>query len=188
MKRGGLWDDGDRVLSLLIKSKLQPLGVCNDHDSDYDKVYVDEIQDNTQAKIILYLLASGLNTQSLFLAGDPAQSVVEGVDFRFEDVRSVIYKLSDGKERIERPMKLLVNFRSHTGILACAAAVLDRMFLMFPGAAKVLPADSGLFKGPRPMYYQMNVIYEIKYILSKNQRLVTISPNEIVKQIIMMLI
>ena len=181
LKSRGLWDDGDRVLSLLIRSNLEPQGMCNGHGADYDKVYVDEVQDNTQAEIILYLLASGLNTKSLFLAGDPAQSVVEGVDFRFEDVRSVIYKLSDGKERINRPVKLVVNFRSHAGILAVAAAVLDRMLLMFPGAANSV--DSGVFNGPRPVYYQMNDISEMKLILSKNQRLVIISPDEIVKQI-----
>jgi hypothetical protein len=29
----------------------------------------------------MYFLAAGMNTTSLFLAGDPAQSVVEGGDF-----------------------------------------------------------------------------------------------------------
>ncbi len=31
---------------------------------------------------------------------DPAQSVVEGVDFRFEDVRSIVFALSAGSENI----------------------------------------------------------------------------------------
>eukprot|EP01034_Spumella_vulgaris_P047349 gene47349-biopygen12887 len=122
LTREGLWDDADRVLDLLTRSKLEPLSTCNGNGGDYHKVYVDEVQDNTQAEIVLYFLAAGMNTQSLFLAGDPAQSVVEGVDFR------------------------------HAGILDCAAAILDKMFTMFPGSAKVLPRDAGLFKGPRPAY------------------------------------
>jgi hypothetical protein len=46
-------------------------------------------------------------------------------------------------------LRLVTNFRSHIGILNCAAGVLDKMFSMFPHAAKVLPVDEGLFKGPR---------------------------------------
>ena len=64
--------------------------------------------------------------------------MVEGIDFRFEEVRSVIHKLSRGKEKIERPIKLLVNYRSHSGVLDCAAFVLDYLFSAFPGAAKVI--------------------------------------------------
>eukprot|EP01034_Spumella_vulgaris_P047584 gene47584-biopygen39515 len=126
LKTQGLWDGADYTLDLLTRSKLKPLS------TQYDKVYVDEVQDNTQAEIVLYFLAAGMNTQSLFLAGDPAQSVVEGVDFRFEDVRSIVFKLSDGKYSINRPMKLFVNYRSHSGILNCASAVLGKMFAMFP--------------------------------------------------------
>ena len=53
----------------------------------YNKIYVDEIQDSTQIEITLMFLCCGFSFDSLFLAGDNAQSVVEGVDFRFEEVR-----------------------------------------------------------------------------------------------------
>jgi superfamily I DNA/RNA helicase len=43
------------------------------------KVYVDEVQDYTQAEILLFFKLSGPG--DLFLGGDPAQSVVEGVEF-----------------------------------------------------------------------------------------------------------
>ena len=36
------------------------------------------------------------------------------------------------------------------GVLDVAAAVLDKLFFVFPGAATKLPHDQGLFKGPRP--------------------------------------
>jgi len=80
------------------------------------RVYVDEIQDYTQAEIALFFLLCGQG--GLFLAGDPAQSVsgpvlvtgfivlyvmndlkqftiqvVEGVEFRFEEVRLLLLML-----------------------------------------------------------------------------------------------
>jgi superfamily I DNA/RNA helicase len=172
LKIQGLWDDADFTLDLLRRSKLKPLS------TQYDKVYVDEVQDNTQAEIVLYFLAAGMNTQSLFLAGDPAQSVVEGVDFRFEDVRSIVYKLSYGEHNINRPMKLFVNYRSHAGVLNCACALLGKMFVMFPGAANVLPKDVGLFKGPRPACSQVDEVEGLAKLLVKNERLVVLCADE----------
>ena len=131
----GLWDDADQVAALLHRSRLQRTAIAE----PYDRVYVDEVQDCTQAEIALYFVAAGLDTRALFFAGDPAQSVVEGVDFRFEEIRSVVHKLSAGKESIVRPLRLLVNYRSHAGVLDCASLVLEKMFGVFPSAAKVAP-------------------------------------------------
>ena len=129
----GLWDDTDQVAALLYRSRLQHTAIAE----PYDRVYVDEVQDCTQAEIALYFVAAGLDMRALFFAGDPAQSVVEGVDFRFEEIRSVVHKLSGGKESILRPLRLLVNYRSHAGVLDCASLVLEKMFGVFPSAAKV---------------------------------------------------
>ena len=53
------------------------------------------VQDLTSAELSeLALLVKMKSSGILFLAGDPAQSVEEGVDFRFEDVRSVFYELT----------------------------------------------------------------------------------------------
>jgi superfamily I DNA/RNA helicase len=51
---------------------------CTGYGRDYDKVYVDEVQDNTQAEVVLYFLAAGLDMKAPFFAGDPAQCVEEG--------------------------------------------------------------------------------------------------------------
>jgi superfamily I DNA/RNA helicase len=69
----GWWDEADRIGGLLRRSKLEPLGACNGRGFDYEKVYVDEVQDCTQAEVVLFFLATGMNMQALFLAGDPAQ-------------------------------------------------------------------------------------------------------------------
>jgi len=147
-----LWDDNDRI-SMLLKRLKEVLD--NDHKSfervKQSKIYVDEIQDYTQSEILLFFLLSGPG--NLFLAGDPAQSVIEGIDFRFEEIRSVGYFVTDPTSRDlipEKPRKVTVNFRSHSGVLDTAAAILRRLFDVFPDSAKELGEDRGVFEGPRP--------------------------------------
>ena len=90
----GLWDNGDLVLA--IHSALGQASEQQRHAFEtlckFYKVYVDEVQDLTSAELALLVKMS--SSGILFLAGDPAQSVEEGVDFRFEDVRSVFYELT----------------------------------------------------------------------------------------------
>ncbi len=184
LQRTGLWDESGRTMDFLscwIRSGRKAV-LATGRGGEYDKVYVDEVQDCTQAEITLFFVAAGLRMQALFMAGDPAQAVVEGVDFRFEEVRSIVYKLSCGLERIDRPIKLTVNYRSHTGILDCAAAVLGKLFAFFPGAAKVLHPDRGLYKGPRPAFWRPGgasaVAASLDGVLGRSQRLVVLCPDE----------
>ena len=91
-KEHRLWDDCDRITSLVQRMEHTR---ASDPESfqqvRYSKLYVDEVQDYTQAEIALFFYLCGPG--DLFLAGDPAQSVVEGVEFRFEEIRSVGYHL-----------------------------------------------------------------------------------------------
>jgi hypothetical protein len=188
LRQAGLWDESGRALDTL--SKWLPSlrggrpGIVGGpvHSAPYDRVYVDEVQDCTQAEIALFVVAAGMDMQALFLAGDPAQAVAEGVDFRFEEVRSVVYSLSNGLERLERPVKLAVNYRSHAGILNCAAGILSKMFALFPGSAKVLEPDKGLFTGPLPAYWQTSTSTSssMHTVLStvSSERLVFICPDQ----------
>lgn len=136
----------------------------------YDRIYVDEVQDITQAEIGLFFLVSGLHPDSLFLAGDPAQAVSQGVDFRFEEVRSVVHMITDGKQRVERWQKLHQNFRSHEGILKVAGVVLDRLHQAFPNAAVKLSPDMGLVQGPRPGLLKISLC-DIGKLLEANERI-----------------
>lgn len=141
-----LWDDCDRVRHILLRIKE-----TREVDPDAygqiqrSKVYVDEVQDYTQLEILLFFYLGGPN--GLFLAGDPAQSVVEGTEFRFEEIRSCGHFVGSV---LQKPKTVNVNFRSHSGILNCAGGVLDFMFTHFPGSAKQLKKDAGLFQGSRP--------------------------------------
>jgi hypothetical protein len=60
---------------------------------------VDEIQDYTQVECLLYFYIGGQG--GLFVAGDPAQSVVEGADIRFEEIRSVGYFVAGSERRTQ---------------------------------------------------------------------------------------
>ena len=137
---------GDGAEPAAAAAAVVAAGIRGGAAQTYSKIYVDEVQDLTQAEIaVLYMLS---DSRSLFLAGDTAQSVVEGVAFRFAEVRSVAYQL--GVSVPEKPMTLHLNFRSHSGILDLARGVLNLLFENFPGSASKLPPDEGLYKGPRP--------------------------------------
>eukprot|EP00984_Skeletonema_dohrnii_P014066 scaffold5878_cov108-Skeletonema_dohrnii-CCMP3373.AAC.2 len=157
-----LWDDCDRVRHLVLRIKES-----KEVDPDAfgqvqrSKVYVDEVQDYTQLELLLFFYLAGPN--GLFLAGDPAQSVVEGTEFRFEEVRSVGHFVGSV---IQKPKTVNVNFRSHSGILNCAGGVLDFMFTHFPSSAKQLKKDKGLFQGSRPGVLLGASIHQLNTLLS----------------------
>jgi hypothetical protein len=157
-----LWDDCDRVHHLLVRIKE-----TREQDPDafrqvqWSRVYVDEIQDYTQKEIVLFFYLGGPN--GLFLAGDPAQSVVEGTEFRFEEIRSVGHFVGSV---LQKPKTVNVNFRSHSGILNCAGGVLDFMFKYFPSSAKQLKKDDGLFQGSRPGVLHGASVHQLKILLS----------------------
>jgi hypothetical protein len=173
------WDDCDRTTDMLVRSRLDgTIDYSNMQGLPYHKVYVDEVQDSTQVEILLFVLAVGKDSKALFMAGDPAQSIVEGVDFRFEEIRSILHdnREPDKKEAIAKVQSMKRNFRSHQGILECAAKVLGILFNAFPAAAKVLHKDEGLCRGPRPGYIRDYLHTEsrsgsfLSQILSKNDR------------------
>jgi hypothetical protein len=171
----GFWDNGDLVLA--IHSALVQASEEQRHEfgtlCKFDKVYVDEVQDLTSAELALLvkMSASGI----LFLAGDPAQSVEEGVAFRFEDVRSVFYELTGRAPT--KPLTLTLNFRSHTGILDAAGVLLEWLFDYFPGSCKKLPSDDGLCRGPRPGW-AMPVSHRDLARQSSSSGLVILTPDE----------
>ena len=159
LDQGRLWDSCDRVGSLL--RCIRSTGFETRNDISFNKVYVDEVQDYTQAEIALFFMLC--DRGGLFLAGDTAQSVVEGVEFRWEEVRSVGHHFNDIPEK---PVTVNTNFRSHSGILNLAAAILERMFAVFPRSANKLKPDIGLFVGPRPGIFQNISMASVKELVS----------------------
>jgi hypothetical protein len=157
-----LWDDCDRVRHILLRIKeTREVDPDTYEQIQRSKVYVDEVQDYTQLEILLFFYLGGPN--GLFLAGDPAQSVVEGTEFRFEEIRSCGHFVGSV---LQKPKTVNVNFRSHSGILNCAGGVLDFMFTHFPGSAKQLKKDAGLFQGSRPGVFSGASIKQLNILLS----------------------
>jgi superfamily I DNA/RNA helicase len=143
LARARRWDCADRVLEAYAR-------VASSSAIRYDFVYSDEVQDMTQAEIALLLQLCERQHQRLFLAGDTAQSISYGVDFRFEEVRSLVHALCDGAAA-PKPVALTRNYRSHGGVLDLAAKVIAVLHKNFPHAADVLPRDEGLYPGPHPV-------------------------------------
>ena len=57
------------------------------------EIYVDETQDFTQAELSLFIQCSQ-NPNNLFFTGDTAQSIMRGIAFRFEDLKTLFYYAS----------------------------------------------------------------------------------------------
>ena len=89
--------------------------------------------------------------------------------FRPQEVRSVGHSLFEGDTRYipDKPVTVNTNFRSHAGILSTAAAVLDRMFEVFPRSANKLEPDVGVFLGPRPGIFQNLSLESLTELVSR---------------------
>ena len=120
-----------------------------------DEIYVDEVQDFTQAEIALLTL-SCRRPQNMFLTGDTAQAVTKGISFRFEDLRQLFLQLPLKTRLQPKPAyQLTENYRSHSGILKLAASIIEILEQRFsPYFDHKLPKDEGRFDGPKPIFLE----------------------------------
>uniref|UniRef100_K1PIT9 Lupus brain antigen 1-like protein n=1 Tax=Magallana gigas TaxID=29159 RepID=K1PIT9_MAGGI len=116
------------------------------------QIYVDETQDFTQAELCL-LLRVCHSPNEMFLTGDTAQSIMRGIAFRFNDLRSLFFYAkksmhaigkSSGVKVPKKVHQLTHNYRSHAGILSLASSILDLMVEFFPESFDRLKKDQGL--------------------------------------------
>ena len=153
-KQKGWFDEGDIVYNLYHRLDKQ-----DRLDWVIHQFYVDETQDFTQAELCL-LIRSCQNPNNMFLTGDTAQSIMRGIAFRFQDLKSLFYYASESLKAVgksttisvpNRLHQLIYNYRSHTGILRLASSVVDLLINFFPDSFDRLQPDLGLFDGPRPV-------------------------------------
>ena len=113
--------------------------------------------------------------------------MVEGTEFRFEEIRRLGYVVAgSGSERRDlipdKPKTVNVNYRSHAGVLNCASAFLDLLFAYFPGSAKQLKKDTGLFQGSRPgVLHKVNVQHLTTLLSDKLKGTVVLCHDESVR-------
>ena len=135
-------------------------------------IYVDEVQDFTQAELAV-LIHCCRDPNSMFFTGDTAQSIMRGITFRFQDLRSSFHRINSKYPAInvpKKPYNLTVNFRSHSEILKLAGSVIDLIREFFYDSIDHLPADIGMFPGPIPVLLKSCKIEELSLLLSANKR------------------
>ncbi|CAG8831602.1 12643_t:CDS:2, partial [Racocetra persica] len=92
-----------------------------------------------------------------------AQCIARGSSFRFQSVFSLLHQWELVRSQINpnwnsslKPerFELNVNYRSHNGIIALAASVIDLIQSFFPNAIDNLPREHGEVGGPRPLIFR----------------------------------
>ena len=82
------------------------------------------------------------SVDAVFMVGDTAQAISNGVEFRFKEVRRVIFELCD-QAGMSKMVTFTTNYRSHNGILSVASRVIKLLYANFENAADKLPEDTG---------------------------------------------
>ncbi|XP_068645381.1 uncharacterized protein [Aristolochia californica] len=129
-------------------------------------VYIDEVQDLTMRQIALFKYVCKNFDEGFVFAGDTAQTIDRGIDFRFQDIRSLFYRefrsevkneykmRGKGNElRVSEIFSLSQNFRTHDGLLKLAQSVIDLLYRFFPSSIDVLKPETSLINGEAPVKY-----------------------------------
>jgi hypothetical protein len=162
-----LFDECDLVLQLYNRLKKVP-----DVPWSLHSLYIDEVQDFTQAELAIFIHCCR-DPNSMFFTGDTAQSIMRGIAFRFQDLRSSFHRIHSKISKVnipEKPYTLTVNFRSHSGILNVAGSIIDLIKEFFKDSIDHLPDEEGMFPGPTPVFLESCEIDDLALLLSSNER------------------
>ena len=162
-----LFDECDLVLHLYNRLKyftVHSVPWC------IHSLYIDEVQDFTQAELAI-LIQCCCDPNSMFFTGDTAQTIMRGVAFRFQDLRSIFHEIHSQYPEVKVPQKphnLTLNFRSHSGILKLAGSIIDLISEFFRDSIDHLPDEEGMFPGPTPVVLQACNDHDLAKLLSSN--------------------
>ena len=162
-----LFDECDLVLQLYNRLKNIP-----DVPWAIHSLYIDEVQDFTQAELAIFIHCCR-DPNSMFFTGDTAQSIMRGIAFRFQDLRSLFHRIHSNTLKVnvpKRPYTLTINFRSHSGILNVAGSIIDLLSEFFKDSIDHLPHEEGMFPGPTPVFLESCEIDDLALLLSSNER------------------
>ncbi|XP_065871329.1 uncharacterized protein [Euphorbia lathyris] len=128
-----------------------------------DFVYIDEVQDLTMRQVALFKHVSNNVNEGFVFSGDTAQTIARGIDFRFEDIRSLFYdhfimgsRIEENDRRkekghISKIFHLSQNFRTHGGVLKLAQSVIDLLYRFFPKFVDILSHETSFIFGEAPI-------------------------------------
>ncbi|KAH9172882.1 hypothetical protein EDB89DRAFT_1885655 [Lactarius sanguifluus] len=122
-----------------------------------DFVYVDEVQDLLliDARLIISLCR---NPDGFLWAGDTAQTISIGSTFSFKQLGAFVYRYQRSIQSVRgtpsqpKGFQLLVNYRSHAGIVKCANAIIQ-LLQRFPGAIDILQPEAGVAGKAMPVFF-----------------------------------
>ena len=147
------FDSNDLVWNL--NQRLNKKGLRNISWTIHE-LYIDEVQDFTQAELsVIFKCCKDPNR--CFLAGDTAQTIIQGIAFRFEDLKSMFHNFEKDHGivcTVPQVQKLTINHRSHSSITELANSLIDLLKWYFPDAFdwQNIPADQSNMKGPTPFF------------------------------------
>ncbi|GJR10991.1 UvrD-like helicase, ATP-binding domain, P-loop containing nucleoside triphosphate hydrolase [Tanacetum coccineum] len=152
--RRGEFDLGDVVNDIHHRLKN------GNYDGDkMDLVYIDEVQDLSMRQISLFKYICQNVDEGFIFAGDTAQTIARGIDFRFQDIRSLFYKeflstKESGKHEkglVTEIFQLKQNFRTHAAVLDLAQSVIDLIYHYFIHSVDKLEPEISLISGEAPV-------------------------------------
>ncbi|MCO5576944.1 hypothetical protein L7F22_030765 [Adiantum nelumboides] len=130
-----------------------------------DFVYIDEVQDFTAAQISLFSFLCSNPTEGYIFAGDTAQTIARGINFRFQEARSLFYTdfgiapcmnaesaaKKGAREFTPAFFHLSHNFRTHIGVVNMANSIVQLLYYFFPQNIDKLDRETSLVWGQLPV-------------------------------------
>ncbi|KAI3734275.1 hypothetical protein L6452_13740 [Arctium lappa] len=124
-----------------------------------DFIYIDEVQDLSMRQISLFKYICQNVDEGFVFAGDTAQTITRGIDFRFQDIRSLFYneflsnRTTEKREKgvVSEIFQLKQNFRTHAGVLKLAQSVIEILYCYFAHSIDVLEPETSLISGEAPV-------------------------------------
>ncbi|KAE8038056.1 hypothetical protein FH972_010602 [Carpinus fangiana] len=155
--------NGDFDMADLVIDLHRRLRVERYEGDEIHFVYVDEVQDLTLSQIALFKYVCKNVEEGFVFSGDTAQTIARGIDFRFQDIRSLFYTKfllesnscghdkRKGKGKILDIFHLSQNFRTHDGVLKLSQSVIELLYHFFPQSIDVLQPETSLINGEAPI-------------------------------------
>ncbi|KAI3903276.1 hypothetical protein MKW98_031930 [Papaver atlanticum] len=130
-----------------------------------DFVYIDEVQDLTMRQAALFKYICQNFEEGFVFSGDTAQTIARGIEFRFQDIRSLFYNefiseprsdvTGKAKEKVRSSVsdyfQLSQNFRTHAGILKLSQSVTELLSHFFPLSIDSLSPENSFIFGEAPV-------------------------------------
>ncbi|KAL2343586.1 hypothetical protein Fmac_004871 [Flemingia macrophylla] len=156
-------DKGDFDLADIVIDLHRRLKINKYEGDEMHFVYIDEVQDLTMNQIALFKHVCKNVDEGFVFCGDTAQTIARGIDFRFQDIKSLFYRkfvleskastYNQGKMKGKTSEIFLLNqnFRTHAGVLKLSQSTIELLFRFFPHSIDVLKPETSLIYGEGPV-------------------------------------